>query len=62
MPQEKHTGVKFSKFLSSFSVIGMLIGIAFLSIILFTLLNHIESLAPAEFRMILDVLKNRFIR
>lgn len=62
MPQEQRSIVKFSRILSSFSVIGMLLGIAFLSIIILSLASRIESLAPAEFRMILDVLKNRFIR
>jgi hypothetical protein len=62
MPQEKHAGVKFSRFLSSFSTIGMFLAIAFLSVIILHFASHIESLAPAEFRMILDVLKNRFIR
>lgn len=62
MPQEERSILKFSRFLSSFSVIGMLLAIAFLSMIILGLASHIESLAPAEFRMILDVLKNRFIR
>ncbi|MCI0442887.1 hypothetical protein L0152_06675 [bacterium] len=62
MAETKHTVVKFSRILSSFSVIGMLLAIAFLSMIILGLASRIESLAPAEFRMILDVLKNRFIR
>ena len=62
MPQEERSILKFSRFLSSFSVIGMLLGIAFLLMIILGLASHIESLAPAEFRMILDVLKNRFVR
>jgi hypothetical protein len=62
MPQEERSILKFSRFLSSFSVIGMLLAIAFLSMIILGLASHIESLAPAEFRMILDVLKNRFVR
>ncbi len=62
MPQEERTIVKFSRFLSSFSVIGMFLAIAFLSMIILGLASHLENLAPAEFRMILDVLKNRFIR
>jgi hypothetical protein len=43
-------------------MIGMLLAIAFFSMIILGLASRIESLAPAEFRMILDVLKNRFIR
>lgn len=62
MAEQERPGVKFSKFLSSFSVIGMFLAIAFLSMIIFGLASHIENLAPAEFRMILDVLKNRFVR
>ena len=62
MPQQERSILKFSRFLSSFSVIGMLLAIAFLSMIILGLASRIESLAPAEFRMILDVLKNRFIR
>lgn len=62
MAEQQRSGVKLSRILSSFSVIGMLLAIAFLSIIILRFANHIESLAPAEFRMILDVLKNRFIR
>ena len=62
MPQEERSILKFSRFVSSFSVIGMLLAIAFLSMIILGLASRIESLAPAEFRMILDVLKNRFIR
>lgn len=62
MPQEERSILKFSRFLSSFSVIGMLLAIAFLLMIILGLASHIESLAPAEFRMILDVLKNRFVR
>ncbi|MCI0614941.1 hypothetical protein L0244_18265 [bacterium] len=62
MAETKHTVVKFGRILSSFSVIGMLLAIAFLSMIILVLASRIESLAPAEFRMILDVLKNRFIR
>jgi hypothetical protein len=62
MPQEERSILKFSRFISSFSVIGMLLAIAFLSMIILGLASHIESLAPAEFRMILDVLKNRFVR
>jgi hypothetical protein len=62
MAEQPRSGVRFSRFLSSFSVIGMFLAIAFLSMIILHFANHIESLAPAEFRMILDVLKNRFIR
>lgn len=62
MAEQQRGGVKFTRFLSSFSVIGMLLAIAFLSMIILGLASHIENLAPAEFRMILDVLKNRFIR
>jgi uncharacterized BrkB/YihY/UPF0761 family membrane protein len=62
MAEQQRSGVKFNRFLSSFSVIGMFLAIAFLSMIILHFANHIESLAPAEFRMILDVLKNRFIR
>jgi hypothetical protein len=62
MAEQQRAGVKFSRLFSSFSVIGMILAIAFLSMIILGLASHIESLAPAEFRMILDVLKNRFIR
>jgi hypothetical protein len=62
MAEQERSRVRFGRFLSSFSVIGMFIAIAFLSMIVIHFASHIESLAPAEFRMILDVLKNRFIR
>ena len=62
MAEQQRAGVKFGRFLSSFSVIGMFLAIAFLSVIILGLVGHLENLAPAEFRMILDVLKNRFIR
>jgi hypothetical protein len=62
MTKQERPGVRFSRFLSSFSMIGMLLAIAFFSMIILGLASRIESLAPAEFRMILDVLKNRFIR
>jgi len=62
MAEQKRGGVKFGRILSSFSVIGMFLAIAFLSMIILGFVSHIESLAPAEFRMILDVLKNRFVR
>ena len=62
MAEQERPAVKFSRFLSSFSVIGMFLAIVLLSMIILGLASHIESVAPAEFRMILDVLKNRFIR
>jgi hypothetical protein len=62
MAEQQRDGVRFGRFLSSFSVIGMFLAIAFLSVIILHFASHIENLAPAEFRMILDVLKNRFIR
>lgn len=62
MAETKRTGINLSRFMSSVSLIGMILAIAFLSIIILGLASHIENLAPAEFRMLLDVLKNRFIR
>lgn len=62
MEEQERAGFKFSRFLSSLSVIGMILAIIFLSMAILGVASHIESLAPAEFRMILDVLKNRFIR
>ena len=62
MAETKRTGINVSRIFSSFSIIGMFLAIVFLSIIILGLASHIENLAPAEFRMILDVLKNRFIR
>jgi hypothetical protein len=62
MAETKRTGINVSRFVSSFSLIGMVLAIAFLSIIILSLASRIENLAPAEFRMLLDVLKNRFIR
>jgi hypothetical protein len=62
MAETKRTGINLSRLFSSFSMIGMVLAIVFLSIIILGLASRIENLAPAEFRMILDVLKNRFIR
>ena len=50
MAEMKRSSINFSRFLSSFSMIGMLLAIAFLSMIILGLASHIESLAPAEFR------------
>ena len=63
MPEQEHASKnKLSKFVSSFSLIGLLLAVAFLSILVLGLASHIESLAPAEFRILIDILKNRFFR
>ena len=51
-----------TKFLSSFTTIGLLATIAFLLIAIFGLTSHLEHLMPAEFQILLHILKNRFFR
>jgi hypothetical protein len=62
MAEQERSGNTLNKFFSSFSVIGIFLAIALLSMMILGLASRIESLAPAEFRMIIDILKNRFFR
>lgn len=50
------------RWVTRFSYVGMIFGIGFLTLGLFQIISHIESLAPAELRLLLQVLKNRFFQ
>jgi hypothetical protein len=45
-----------------FSFAGLLLGIGLLSSLLLGVVSRLESLAPAEFQLLLEILKNRFYR
>lgn len=45
-----------------FSFAGVLLGIGLLSFFLVSVVSRLESLAPAEFQLLLEILKNRFYR
>ena len=53
---------KFRKFLSSFTTIVVFVVLVFLSMNVLGLASHLERLAPAEFQILLSILKNRFFR
>lgn len=50
------------RWVTRFSYVGMIFGIAFLTLGFFQIISHLESLAPAELRLLLQVLKNRFFQ
>jgi hypothetical protein len=53
---------KFTKFLSSFTTIGLLATFVVLSMGVLGLASHLDHLMPAEFQILLHILKNRFFR
>jgi hypothetical protein len=53
---------KLTKFVSSFTTIGLFAGIGILSMAVFGIASHLENLIPAEFQILLSILKNRFFR
>jgi hypothetical protein len=45
-----------------FSFAGLLLGVGLLSFLVLGVVSRLESLAPAEFHLLLELLKNRFYR
>jgi hypothetical protein len=50
------------RFIVRFSMIGAFAIFIFLCLTLLTFVGRLESLAPAELRLLLEVVKNRFFR
>jgi hypothetical protein len=53
---------KLRRFLSSFTTVVIFVVLVFLSMNALGLASHLEKLAPAEFQILLSILKNRFFR
>lgn len=61
-PEDSSRFETIYRWVARFSYVGMIVGIAFLTFGFLQIISHLESLAPAELRLLLQVLKNRFFQ
>ncbi len=50
------------RWVTTFSYLGLICGLAFIVVALLEVAGHLEDMAPAELRLLLQVLKNRFFQ
>jgi hypothetical protein len=50
------------RWVARFSYLGLIFGLAFLILGLFQIAGHLESIAPAELKLLLQVFRNRFFQ
>lgn len=64
MPEEndQRTFERLYQLVLRFSFLGLVTGIILVIYVTLRLLTRLESLAPAEMRLLLDLLKNRFFQ
>ena len=62
MPEENQTIERIYQLMVRFSFLGLVLGIVLVIYITLKLFTRLENLAPAEMRLLLDLLKNRFSR
>lgn len=50
------------RWLTTLSYLGLIFALAFIVVAILKIVGHLEELAPAELRLLLQVLKNRFFQ
>ena len=62
MPEDSGAFERIYQLILRFAFIGLVFGILLVAYVTFRLLTRLESQAPAEMRLLLDLLKNRFFQ